>query len=131
MVQNDIILCGSVNIEAPSIISHPANTTDALNGDVVEFVCIAYGSPIPDINWYSRSSGDRAYTAHSSDDVVDDAIMISGKAFRKSTLKLQNLNASLWLICSANNGVMGNQTEYQHPNNVSFFLNIISRGIEL
>ena len=91
----------------------------------MELVCIAYGSPIPDIDWYSRSSSDQAYTAHSSDDAIDDTIMISGKAFRKSTLKLQNINENVWLICSANNGVMGNEAEYQCSSNASCFLNVI------
>ena len=90
----------------------------------MEFVCVAYGSPIPDINWYSRSScSDRAYTALSGHDLVD-TIMISGKTFRKSTLKLQNVNTNFCITCNSSNGVIGD-TEY----NASFFLNIIKKGI--
>lgn len=112
-------------LEAPDVVTHPADTINVFNGDTVELVCIAYGRPLPNVTWYGRSSSDREYTAYTDGNVVDGTTIVAGKIFRKSTLNLRNINADMWITCNSSNGVMGNGT---NSPNVSFFLNVY-RGI--
>lgn len=101
------------------MVTHPTNTTNVVNGATVEFVCIAYGSPLPDVNWYGRSRNNFVYTLYTTG-VMDETIIVSGKYFRKSTLTLQNVTVDMWLTCNSSNGVLGNET-----NSASFSLSLI------
>lgn len=109
---------------APSIVFHSANTTPVVHGRAVELVCIATGSPVPNITWHSYDGVETVeYTPLEGDTIVDRQFAIRDELFIESTLRFHEITdrQSSMYRCTASNGI-------SEVASASFALNIIGTG---
>ena len=102
--------CMCFCVDAAAVVITPPATNTVNEKSVVEFVCVAYGNPLPTITWSRTNVPNITSTTHANATVTTQTMVYGDVTFQKSVLQLCSVSArdqDNAYMCKAENGVGG------------------------
>ena len=98
-------------VDAAAVVVKPTTTNTVSEKGVVEFVCVAYGNPLPIITWSRSNIPNITSNTLANASVTTQTLVYGDVAFQKSVLQLCSVSRrdqDSAYMCKADNGVSGN-----------------------